>query len=238
MRANPYPASVVSATLMGIRIAPSILSARFDRLGEQIQEAVGAGADMLHIDVMDGHFVPNLTMGPGVVKAIRPLTRLPLDAHLMVMHPQNFVKAFADAGVDDLTVHVESDHDVRATIRAIRDAGVSPGIVLNPDTPFERAAPLLGEVDLLLVMTVHPGFAGQAFRQDVVPKIRVARATIDKMGYDVGLQVDGGIKADTAAIVAEAGADILVSGSGIFPDRVAENLRAIRAAAERARGSP
>ena len=215
-----------------IKIAPSLLSARFDRLGEQVLEAAKAGADLLHIDVMDGRFVPNLTMGPAIVKSIRPLTNVPFDAHLMVTQPQNFVKAFAEAGVDDLTVHVESDHDVRATLKAIRDAGVNPGLVLNPATPLKEAAQFLGEIDLLLLMTVHPGFAGQPFRRDVVPKIREARAHIDKEGLACELQVDGGIKVDTAPIVAEAGADILVSGSGIFPDRVAENLRAIRVAAE------
>jgi ribulose-phosphate 3-epimerase len=220
---------------MGIKIAPSILSARFDRLGDQVREAAEAGADMVHIDVMDGHFVPNLTMGPAVVASIRPLTKIPFDVHLMVTHPQRFIQPFADAGVDDLTVHVESDHDVRTTIQAIRDAGVAPGIVVNPATPFDRARPYLADVELILIMTVEPGFAGQAFRREVLPKIREARAYLDREGLRAELQVDGGIKIDTAGLAAEAGADILVSGSGVFPDHVAANLKKLREVAERAR---
>src|SRR5688572_1364665 len=220
---------------MGIKIAPSILSARFDRLGDQVREAAEAGADMVHIDVMDGHFVPNLTMGPAVVASIRPLTKIPFDVHLMVTHPQRFIQPFADAGVDDLTVHVESDHDVRTTIQAIRDAGVAPGIVVNPATPFDRAQPYLADVELILIMTVEPGFAGQAFRREVLPKIREARAYLDREGLRAELQVDGGIKIDTAGLAAEAGADILVSGSGVFPDHVAANLKKLREVAERAR---
>src|SRR5207245_4487966 len=161
------------------------------------------------------------------------LTKVPFDAHLMVTHPQNFVKGFADAGVDDLTVHLESEHEVRATLKSIRDAGVKAGVVLNPATPFKEAAPYLEHVEFLLVMTVHPGFAGQPFQRDVLPKIREARAYIDREGLACELQVDGGIKVDTAPLVAEAGADILVSGSGIFPDHVAENLRALRDAASK-----
>jgi ribulose-phosphate 3-epimerase len=187
---------------------------------------------MLHIDIMDGHFVPNLTMGPAIVRAIRPLSSVPLDAHLMVTRPQDFVTSFAEAGVDDITVHVESDHDPHATIKLIREAGVKPGIVLNPATPLELAMPYLKEVDLLLVMTVQPGFSGQAFRADVVPKILEARAYLDSQRLPVELEVDGGIKADTAGRVAEAGADILVSGSGVFPEHIAENLAKLRKAAQ------
>jgi len=218
-----------------VKIAPSILSADFSRLGEEVRAAEAGGADMIHVDVMDGHFVPNLTLGPVVVSHLRKLTRLPFDVHLMIQHPERHVDAFAAAGADYLTVHVEAEHDVAATLARIRDAGKRPGLVLNPATPLGKALPYLAQCDMLLVMTVNPGFAGQRFMHEVVPKIREARDHLDREGLGLELEADGGIGEPTARLVALAGATVLVAGSAVYAGdgRVAERIAAIRRAAGR-----
>ena len=210
------------------RIAPSILSADFAALAQAIDE-VTAEADMLHVDVMDGHFVPNLTIGPPVVRSIRRHTDLYLDCHLMVTDPADFLEAFAKAGANGCSVHVEVD-DVPGLIRQMRALGLDAGLAVNPETPFEACEPYLADLDLLLLMTVHPGFAGQEFIADVMPKVRQARAAVDRDGLRLGIQVDGGIDERTAPVAAEAGADTFVAGSAIFgaddPGAAARRLRA------------
>jgi len=215
-----------------VKIAPSILSADYTNLARQVELAEKGGADMFHIDVMDGHFVPNITVGPLIVTTMRRCTKLPLDVHLMIQHPDKMVKAFSDAGADDLTVHIESSHDVSKTIRMIRDLGKDPGVVVNPPTPVEKAFRFLDKVDILLVMTVNPGFPGQKFMPEVLPKIRAARDYIDREGLRVELEVDGGVNVDTAPKVAAAGADILVAGSAIFSGRIVRRIKDIRQRAE------
>jgi ribulose-phosphate 3-epimerase len=214
-----------------IRIAPSILSADFARLGDEISR-VRPEADVLHVDVMDGHFVPNLTIGPPVVTWIRRHSDLYLDCHLMMDNPGEFLEAFRDAGANGCTVHVEIG-GTAALIAQMRDLGLHVGLAVNPETPFEDCEPWLDRLDLLLVMTVHPGFGGQSFMSEIVPKIARARHLLDSAGLAVELEVDGGIDAGTAPIVAEAGARLLVAGSAIFaqPDPVAAAHR-IRQAAQ------
>jgi len=216
-----------------VRIAPSILSADFARLGDEVRAAETGGADLLHIDVMDGTFVPNLTLGPAIVEKIRGITKLPFDVHLMVQHPERFVEAFADAGADYLTVHVEADHELAATVALIRDLGKKPGVVVSPPTPLSRVRQVLPQVEMLLVMTVNPGFAGQRFMAEVVPKVREARDLLDKAKLPVLLEVDGGIGEKTAKLVAAAGADVLVAGSAVFAGdgKVKERIAALRQAA-------
>lgn len=215
-----------------VKIAPSILSADYSDLARQMALAESGGADMFHVDVMDGHFVPNITIGPVVLQAVRRCTKLPIDVHLMVSHPENFIKMFALAGADYLTVHIEADHSMKKTLAAIRSSEKKPGIVLNPSTALRSVFPHLGKVDLLLVMTVKPGFPGQKFIPEVLPKIEAARKYIDEKKLKVELEVDGGIDVKTAPLVTKAGADILVAGSAIFGGRVMHRVRALREAAE------
>ncbi len=201
---------------MHISLAPSILSADFSRLAAEIQAVEEAGADFIHIDVMDGHFVPNLTIGPMIVQAVRKATSLPLDAHLMIERPDSFVDAFAEAGADIVTVHAETGYHLFRTIDLIKSCGKKAGVALNPATPLAAVEEVLTEIDLLLVMTVNPGFGGQAYIPSMTAKIARARRMLDAAAHPAALAVDGGIKADNARMVAEAGATLLVMGTEIF----------------------
>ncbi|WP_445509839.1 ribulose-phosphate 3-epimerase [Rossellomorea marisflavi] len=199
-----------------MKIAPSILSADFSKLGEDIREVEAGGADYIHVDVMDGHFVPNITLGPPIVKAIRPITGLPLDVHLMISEPAKYVDAFVDAGADYITVHVEADPHIHRTIQMIKNRGVKAGVVLNPGTPAELIKPVLADLDMILLMTVNPGFGGQAFIPSVVTKIKEIRELADELNPSLEIEVDGGINPETIAVCAEAGADVFVAGSAIY----------------------
>ena len=198
------------------KIAPSILSADFARLGDEVQAVERAGADYCHFDVMDNHYVPNLTIGPMVAEALKPVTGMPLDVHLMIEPVDEIVPEFAKAGADIITFHPEASRHPHRTIQLIKDQGCRAGIALNPGTPVDWLDYLLDEIDLVLVMSVNPGFGGQAFIESSLDKIRTIRKRIDQSGRKVELEVDGGIKADNVARVAEAGADVFVSGSGVF----------------------
>jgi ribulose-phosphate 3-epimerase len=199
-----------------IIVAPSILSADFSRLGEEVRAVEAAGADWMHLDVMDGHFVPNLTIGPGIVKAVDRVTDLPLDVHLMIDNPADFIEEFAKAGADYLVVHQEGQPHLHRLVGRIRELGAKAGVALNPSTPLSTLADILPEIDLLLIMSVNPGFGGQSFIPGALAKLRAAREMIDRVNPSVLLEIDGGIKADNAAAVREAGVDAIVSGSGIY----------------------
>ena len=216
-----------------VLIAPSILSADFASLGEEVRAVDAAGADWIHVDVMDGHFVPNLTIGPGVVKAIRPHTRKPLDVHLMIAPADPYLAAFAEAGADRMTVHVEAGPHLHRSLQTVRALGKKAGVVLNPGTPLSTLPYVLDLVDLVLVMSVNPGFGGQSFIADSLAKIAEIRAMIG--GRDIVIEVDGGIVPENARAIAEAGADVLVTGSAVFkggPGAYKKNIAALRRAAE------
>jgi len=197
-------------------IAPSILSADFSRLGDEIAAIEAAGADWIHIDVMDGHFVPNLTIGPGLVASIRKTTRLPFDVHLMIENPERYIDAFAEAGADGITVHVEASLHLQQTVALIRERGLRAGVSLNPATPLVQIEPILSDIDLLLIMTVNPGFGGQKFIEGSLPRIRQAKEMIRAAALEVLLEVDGGVTLNNIRSIADAGAGILVAGSAIF----------------------
>jgi len=197
-------------------IAPSILSADFSRLGDEIAAIEAAGADWIHIDVMDGHFVPNLTIGPGLVASIRKTTRLPFDVHLMIENPERYIDAFAEAGADGITVHVEASLHLQQTVALIRERGLRAGVSLNPATPLVQIEPILSDIDLLLIMTVNPGFGGQKFIEGSLPRIRQAKEMIRAAALEVLLEVDGGVTLKNIRSIADAGAGILVAGSAIF----------------------
>jgi ribulose-phosphate 3-epimerase len=199
-----------------IKLAPSILSADFARLGEQIDEVARAGADYIHVDVMDGHFVPNITIGAPVVASIRQVTSLPLDVHLMIEHPERYISQFVDAGADIITVHAEASPHLHSMIKAIKELGAKSGVSINPATPIGAVDEILPHVDLILVMSVNPGFGGQAFIPATLPKIAHIRKVLDDRGLTAELQVDGGINAENAADIVRAGANVLVAGNSIF----------------------
>ena len=213
----------------GIKLAPSVLAADYARLGEQVQEVAAAGADYIHVDVMDGRFVPNISVGPLVVEALRRLTDLPLDVHLMIEEPERHIEAFAQAGASILTVHPEASAHLHRLVQMVKGLGLRSGVALNPASPLALIEEVLAEVDLVLLMTVNPGWGGQAFLRSVLPKMRRLRRLLDEQGLAAELEVDGGITVETVPLVVEAGARVLVAGSAVFQhaDGVAKGMALI-----------
>lgn len=199
-----------------VKIAPSILSADFSKLGEEIKDVELGGADYIHVDVMDGHFVPNITIGPLIVEAIRPVTKLPLDVHLMIEDPDQYVEAFAKAGADYITVHAEASRHLHRSIQNVKSFGVKAGVVLNPATPVESIQHIIEDVDMVVLMSVNPGFGGQKFIPSVLQKIRQVKQMADEKGLNIEIEIDGGVNEETAKLCIEAGANVLVAGSAVY----------------------
>ncbi len=224
---------------MKLKFSPSILASDFAHLAEEAQRMEQAGADYLHIDVMDGHFVPNITLGPPVIRSLRPCCSLPFDVHLMISHPLAYLERFAQAGADLITVHVECEDDVGEALGQIKALGCQPGLTLRPATPIEAVFPYLEQVGMVLVMTVEPGFGGQPFRPDMLPKIQTLRQRLDSLGLETDIQVDGGIGTPTIASVCQAGANVIVAGSSLFgKEDYRAALQGLRALGEAAMPSP
>ncbi len=199
-----------------MKIAPSLLACDFSKMGEELVKVDKGGADWIHLDVMDGHFVPNLTIGPAIIKALRPLSKMPFDVHLMITDPINYIDAFVDAGADIITFHIEANSDINATIDKINSYGIKSGLVIKPDTPAESVFPYLSKIYMVLIMTVEPGFGGQSFMEDMMPKAKIIRDEAKRRGLDIVIEADGGISSKTIKAVADAGIDVSVSGTGVF----------------------
>ena len=211
-----------------IKISPSILSADFSILGDEIKSLEKAGADLIHVDVMDGHFVPNITMGPPIIKMVRKCTKLPFDVHLMISPVEKYIKAFADAGADIITIHPEATDNLKRAVGAIKSSGKKAGVSLNPKTPISALMNVINELDLILVMSVNPGFAGQSFMSEVLPKVTELRKMINDKKLKIDIEIDGGINFETAPLAVKAGANILVSGTTIFSGSLKDNIQKLR----------
>ena len=211
-----------------IKISPSILSADFSILGDEIKSLEQAGADLIHIDVMDGHFVPNITMGPPIIKMVRKCTKLPFDVHLMISPVEKYIKAFADAGSDIITVHPEATDNLKRAVGTIKSLGKKAGVSLNPKTPISALMDVINDIDLILIMSVNPGFAGQSFMSEVLPKVTELRKMINDKKLKIDIEIDGGINFETAPLAVKAGANILVSGTTIFSGSLKDNIQKLR----------
>ena len=211
-----------------IKISPSILSADFSILGDEIKSLEKAGADLIHVDVMDGHFVPNITMGPPIIKMVRKCTKLPFDVHLMISPVEKYIKAFADAGADIITIHPEATDSLKRAVSSIKSLGKKAGVSLNPKTPISALMDVINDIDLILVMSVNPGFAGQSFMGEVLPKVSELRKMINDKKLKIDIEIDGGINFETAPLAVKAGANILVSGTTIFSGSLKDNIQKLR----------